>query len=81
MYNAGISTGLCITGGYLINGITKKSTSRFIRNFRYANRDCKNLNKYIEGIKIAKPALILGSLYYIAIPLFATFMADRLDHN
>ena len=77
MYNAGISTGLSILGGYIINSATKKSTDRFIKNFRLANQNSPKLEKYIEGIKIAKPALILGSLYYIAIPLISTFAADK----
>lgn len=81
MYNAGISTGLCITGGYVINSLTKKSTDKFIKNFREANKNSPKLEKYIEGIKIAKPALILGSLYYIAIPLVSTFLADKFDSN
>lgn len=79
MYNAGISTGLCICGGYAINSMTKKSTDKFIRNFREANKNSLKLEKYVEGIKIAKPAFILGSLYYIAIPLVSTFLADRFD--
>ena len=81
MYNAGISTGLCITGGYVINNLTKKSTDKFIKNFREANKNSPKLEKYIEGIKIAKPALILGGLYYIAIPLLSTFLADKFDNR
>lgn len=81
MYNAGISTALCIAGGYAINEMTKKSTDKFIKNFKEANRYSQKLEKYIEGIKIAKPALILGGLYYIAIPLISTFLADRFDEK
>ena len=81
MYNSGISTGLCIAGGYAINNMTKKSTDKFIENFREANKNSLKLEKYIEGIKIAKPALILGGLYYIAIPLISTFLADRFDYK
>lgn len=81
MYNAGISTALCISGGYAINSMTKNSTDRFIRNFKKANKYSPKLEKYVEGIKIAKPALILGGLYYIAIPFISTFMADRFDKS
>lgn len=79
MYNAGISTALSIAGGYAINNITKKSTDKFIKNFKEANKNSPKLEKYIEGIRIAKPALILGGLYYIVIPLISTFLADRFD--
>ena len=79
MYNAGISTGLCIAGGYAVDRLTKKPTDKFIKKFREANKNSPKLEKYIEGIKIVKPALILGSLYYIAIPLISTFLAERFD--
>ena len=79
MYNAGISTGLCIAGGYTVDKLTKKPTDKFIRNFREANKNSPKLEKYIEGIKIVKPAFILGSIYYIAIPLISTFLAERFD--
>ena len=79
MYNAGISTGLCIGGTYAISNLLKKSTDKFIVNFKKANKNSPKLDKYIEGIRIAKPALIMGGIYYIAIPLVSTFLADRCD--
>lgn len=79
MYNAAISTGLCIAGGYAINGAIEKPAEKFIRNFSKANKNSPKLGKYIEGIKVVRPALILGGLYYIVIPLISTFLADRFD--
>lgn len=79
MYNAGISTGLCIAGSYGIDRLLKKPAEKFIENFKKANKNSPKLEKYIEGIKIAKPALIMGGLYYIAIPFVSTFLADRFD--
>ena len=38
MYNAGISTGLCIAGSYIIDKALKKPTEKFIENFRKANK-------------------------------------------
>ena len=81
MYNAAISTGLCIAGGYAINGLLEKPTEKFIKNFAQANKSSPKLGKYIEGIKVAKPALILGGIYYIIIPLISTFLADRFDRK
>lgn len=77
IHNSLISTGLCIAGGYTINHALKKPTEKFIENFKKINKDLPELERYIEGIKIAKPALILGSIYYIFIPLISTFVADR----
>lgn len=81
IYNAGISTGLSVAGGYGINKLTEKSTDRFIENFKKANKNSKNLEKYIEGIRVAKPVLILGTIYYIIIPLISTFLSDKFDKN
>ena len=81
MYNAGISTGLSILCGYTIDKLTKKPTEKFIKRFKEANKNSLKLDKYVEGIKIVKPAFILGSLYYIVIPLISTFLADRFDKN
>ena len=83
IYNSAISTGLSITGGYAIHHYTRKPTEKFIQKFKEANKNSPLLEKYIEGIKIAKPALILGGIYYIFIPIISTFLADRADkkHN
>ena len=79
MYNAGISTALSVTGGYAINKLTEKSTDKFVENFKIANKNSKNLDKYIEGIRVVKPVLILGTIYYILIPLISTFLSDKFD--
>lgn len=81
MYNAGLSTGFCIAGSYVFDKFLKKTTEKFVENFKIANKDSKQLGTYLEGIKVAKPALIMGGLYYIAIPFVSTFLADRFDKN
>ena len=81
MYNSAISTGLCISAGYLLNKILEKPTRKFIEKFSEANKNSLKLDKYIKGIKVVKPALILGGIYYIAIPIISTFLADRFEKN
>ena len=81
IYNSAISTAFCIGGGYAIDKMSQKSTNNFIKKFTEANKNSPKLEKYIEGIKIIKPAMIFGGIYYIAIPILATFLADRLDEN
>ncbi len=75
--NAGISTGMSIVGGYTLDKVLDKPTKKFIKNFREANKGDAKLEKYVEGIKIAKPALILGGIYYCIIPFFATLLAEQ----
>lgn len=81
IYNSIISTGLSILGGYTISKALDKPTEKFIKNFSEANKNSPDLHKYIEGIRVAKPLLILGSIYYVAIPLVSTFFADRIDNR
>lgn len=76
-YNAGISTGLSILSSYFVDKLTDKPMEKFIRKFKEANKTDPKLDKYTEGIKIAKPILIIGGIYYILIPIISTFLADR----
>ena len=78
IYNAIISTGLSIAGGYTIDKCLEKPTEKFIKKFVEVNKDSKNLHKYIEGIHIAKAALLLGTIYYIIIPVISTFVSDKI---
>ena len=79
--NSAISTGLSIASTYVLDRATKKPTEKFIENFKQANKESPKLDKYVEGIKIAKPMLILGTIYYCAIPFISTFFAERLNNN
>lgn len=81
LYNAGISTVLSIAGGYTIDKLLDKPTERFIEKYRKINSAEKNLTKQIQGIKIAKPFLILGTIYYIFIPLISTFLAEKAGNG
>ena len=81
MYNAGISTGLSVGCGYVLDSLTEKPTARFIENFKKANKGLPNLDKQIEGIKIAKPIFLLAGVYYTLIPVISTFIADRAGKN
>ena len=78
-YNAGISTGLSIACGYCIDKLSEKPTEKFIKKFSEINKNDPKLSKYIEGVKIVKPALIFGLVYYAGIPLISTFLAERLE--
>ncbi len=77
-YNSAISTGLSIITGYTADKLTEKPTQKFIDKFKKANINDPKLDKYLEGIKIAKPILLIGGIYYILIPFISTFLADRI---
>ena len=78
-YNAGISTSLCIGTGYVADKLLDKPVNNFIKKYQTVNNGQYNLEKQIQGIKIAKPILILGTIYYIIIPFISTFLAEKAD--
>ncbi len=80
-YNAGISTGLSIVASYIVDKALDKPTEKIIKKFSEVNKDAPKLAKYVEGIKIAKPTLIMGGIYYLAIPLVSTFWAERVNNK
>ena len=75
-YNAGLVTGLTIPVSYGISRMLDRKTEKFISNLKKANPNDLKMDKYIEGVKIAKPALIMGALYYIVAPVVSTLLAD-----
>ena len=81
IYNAGISTGLSIISSYILDKLTEKPTQKFIQKFKEVNKGLPNLDKQVEGIKIAKPIILVGCVYYMFIPFISTFLADIADHN
>ncbi len=49
-----------------------------MNTFKEANKNSPKLDKYVEGIRIAKPTLLMGGIYYCVIPLVSTFFAERI---
>lgn len=81
IYNNLISTGISLTLGYAIDNIVKNNTQKFIDKFSKINKNDPKLPKYIEGINILRPTLIFAAIYYGILPMFSTFIADKLSEN
>ena len=64
---------------YLIDYLTKEKTNKFIEKFKEINKNDPKVSKQVEGIKIIKPMLIAGCVYYILIPIISTFFAERMS--
>lgn len=79
--NAVLSTGLTLAGGFAADKLTQKPMNKFLENLAKANKDNPNLPKYIEGAKVLKPILILGTLYYTIIPVVSTFLSGKIVHR
>ncbi len=79
IYNNVISTGITLAGGYSIDKFIQKNTQGFIKKFSEANKNDPKLNKYIEGINIIRPTIIFALLYYGILPVFSTYISDKID--
>ena len=80
-YNAAISTGLSILSSYVVDKLLDKPTEKFIENFKKANKGLPNVEKQVEGIKIAKPILIMAGIYYTLIPFLSAFLSEKAEHK
>ena len=79
--NAFLSTGLTVAAGFAADRATKKPMEKFLSKLEKANKGDKNLHKYIEGAKVLKPIIILGTLYYAVIPVVSTFLSGKIAHK
>lgn len=75
--NSVFSTTLSIISSYTIDKLTEKQAQKIINKIKKENINDPNLAKYIEGVKIIKPILILALVYYTIIPIISTFMAQQ----
>lgn len=79
IYNNIISTAITLIGGYSIDNLVKNKTSNFVEKFAQANKNDPKLQKYIQGLNIIRPALIFAGIYYIILPIFSTYLAEKID--
>ena len=80
IYNNIISTAITVAGGYTLDSAIKNKTAKFVETFKKANKNNPNLLKYIEGINIIRPALIFAGIYYCILPIFSTYISDKIDN-
>ena len=62
------------------DNLVKKGTQKFIKKFCEINKNDAKLNKYIEGINILRPTLIFAGIYYCILPIFTTYISDKIDN-
>ena len=79
--NSVISTGLTLLGAYGIDKLTQRPVEKMMCKLFKANKNSPNLEKYLNGLKVIKPIIILSGLYYIAVPVLSTFLAGKINKN
>lgn len=78
IYNSIISWALSTAGGYTIDKLLNKSINKFQDHYKQVNKDDKNLDKQLRGIKIVKSALIFGMMYRWITPWISTMLAEKV---
>lgn len=79
IYNNIISTAITLFGGYSIDKLVKSKTENLIKSFADANKNDPKLQKYIQGINIVRPAIIFAGIYYVVLPMFSTYLSEKID--
>lgn len=79
IYNNISSTFITLSLGYGVDNVLKKNSEKFIERFSKINKADPMLHKYIEGINILRPALIFAGIYYGVLPIFSTYIAEKID--
>ena len=80
-YNNIISTAITIVGGYVVDNLLKHKTDNLINEFKQLNAKDPKLSKYLEGINILRPAIIFAGIYYCILPIFSTYIAEKIDNR
>lgn len=79
--NTAVSTALCTLGSVGINQALKTPLAKLEKQFRMANVGDILVEKYINGAKVIKNALILSVLYYGILPMISTYIGSRISNN
>lgn len=79
VYNSLIGTATTLLLGYPTDSFLKNASQPIVERFVEANKNYTKLSKCLEGINIIRPALIFASIYYVALPMLSTFLADKAD--
>lgn len=85
IYNSILSTAFSTISSFSANKLIDKKFQKFLGEFRAQNKNNPDLEKCVNGLNIAKLALITGGIYYIIIPIISTFLSekiqDKIDNN
>lgn len=81
IFNKVFSTLISLIAGCSIDKFIQKGTKETIKKFSQINKNNPKLLKYLEGINIARPAIIFALIYYAIIPVISTFASDKISNQ
>lgn len=79
--NTAVSTACSILGAMALDKIFEKPLAKLSNQFKIANKNDANLEKYLNGARILKSAIVLGTIYYGIIPIIATYTGSKIANN
>ncbi len=79
--NTGLSCAVATVGGLYVDKLLEKPVNKFIKGFKLANPNLKNMDKLVDGIKVTKSALLFGTIYRYIVPVLATMVAEKIVNS
>ena len=79
--NTGLSCAVATVGGLTVDKLLDKPVEKFIKKFVVSNPTVKNMDKLVDGIKVAKSAILFGTIYRFIVPVLATVAAEKIVNS
>jgi len=73
-----LSSAISIVFGCSIDKIIKNIGKNIVDNFKNENLSNPKLAKYLDGINVLRPTVIFALVYYALIPIFTTYVSDKM---
>lgn len=74
-----ISMGAFLACAYNADNLIQKGTKKLVDKFKEVNKNDVKLSKYVDGINITRSTLTFAIVYYAVLPIFSTFLAEKID--
>lgn len=74
-----ISMGAFLACAYNVDNFIQKHSKNLMNKFKEVNKNDIKLSKYVDGINIARSTLTFAVVYYAVLPVFSTFLAEKID--
>ncbi len=79
--NTAVSCAVATAGGLVVDRLMDKPVNKLINNFKLANPNLKNMEKFVDGIKVMKSAILFGTIYRYIVPVLATVVAEKIVNS
>ena len=71
--------GTFLACAYGADNFIQKTSKNLVEKFKEVNKNDVKLSKYLDGINIARSTLTFAVVYYAILPIFSTFLTEKID--